>query len=75
VEYRPTMRILRLWQAKMKYAQKKEIAAKLASATHTSKKVALSQIPFLQIIFQKSPAIEIRKELNLDEEEVEWLKK
>ena len=75
VEYRPTMRILRLWQAKMKYAQKKEIAAKLASATHTSKKVAISQIPFLQIIFQKSPAIEIRKELNLDEEEVEWLKK
>ena len=74
VEYKPTMRILRLWQAKMKHAKKKEIAEKLAQATHTSKKVAIQQIPYFQIMFQKSKDTEhLAKELNLTDEEVGWL--
>ncbi|KHO50093.1 MAG: replication factor C large subunit [archaeon GW2011_AR9] len=75
VEYRPTMRILRLWQAKMKNAKKKEIAEKLGAATHTSRKVALEQVPYLQVMFQHGAGIEVAKELDLTEEEVEWLRK
>lgn len=74
VEYRPTTRILRLWQAKMKNAKKKEIAGKLAQATHTSKKVALDQISYFQLLFKRSRETTLfAKELNLTEEEVEWL--
>ena len=74
-EYRPTMRILRIWQAKMKLAKKKEIAEKLAKATHTSKKVALEQIGYLHPIFQKNKGDEIAKELDLSDEEIDWLRK
>ena len=69
------MRILRIWQAKMKLAKKKEIAEKLAKATHTSKKVALEQIGYLQPIFQKNQGLEIAKELDLSDEEMDWLMK
>ena len=75
VKYLPTMRFLRMWQAKMKNAKKKEIAAKLASHTHTSTKVASEQIPYLQAIFRKGKGTEIANELELSEEEVEWLRK
>ena len=72
--YRPTMRFLRLWQAKMKNAKKKEIAEKLARKTHTSQKVALEQVPYLRALFTGSSGPEIAKELELNEEEVDWLK-
>jgi len=72
IPYKPTMRILRIWQAKMKYAQKKEIAAKVAKVMHISSRQALQQMPYVQIIFKQSPP-EISKELQLNEEEMEWL--
>ncbi|MEK6969532.1 MAG: replication factor C large subunit [Nanoarchaeota archaeon] len=72
--YRPTMRFLRMWQAKMKNAKKKEIAEKLARKTHTSQKVALEQVPYLRALFTGSSGPEIAKELELNEEEVDWLK-
>ncbi|MEK6951324.1 MAG: replication factor C large subunit [Nanoarchaeota archaeon] len=80
VQYNRTMRFLRMWQAKMKWAKKKEIAGKLAAATHTSHKVAYEQVPYLEVIFQKSrgkgkEAEEITRELRLEEEEVEWLRR
>ena len=75
VAYRQTMRLLQLWQAKMKYAKKKEIAAKLAIATHTSKKVAIEQIPYLQEMFRHRSEGKIFEELDLSLEEVEWLRK
>jgi len=75
VKYRQTMRILRMWQAKMKNAKKKEIAEKLALRTHTSKKVAREQIPYLQTIFRNSGGEGIAEELDLSEDEVEWLRK
>jgi replication factor C large subunit len=73
VNYTPTMRILRMWQAKMKNAKKKEIAKKLASRTHTSFKVAMEQVPYLQVMF-KGSFEGIADELELSSEEVSWLK-
>ncbi len=75
VKYLPTMRFLRMWQAKMKNAKKKEIAAKLAERIHTSTKVAGEQIPYLQQIFRSGGGNSIAEELELSEEEVEWLGK
>ena len=62
VEYKPTMRFLRMWQAKMKNAKKKEIAGKLAAVTHTSARRAREQLPYLQVIFKKW-SNEVREEL------------
>ena len=74
VPYRQTMRFLRLWQAKMKNAKKKEIAQKLAVKTHTSTSVAEQQIPYLQVLFRNKGGTGIAQELELNEEEVDWLK-
>lgn len=75
VPYRQTMRFLRMWQAKMKNAKKKEVAVKLALRTHTSTKVAEQQIPYLQAIFSNDSGSGIAEELELSDEEVEWLGK
>lgn len=74
IPYRQTMRFLRLWQSKMKNAKKKEIAAKLAARTHTSTSVAEQQVPYLQVIFRKGVGETIARELELSEEEVDWLR-
>jgi replication factor C large subunit len=75
IKYTPTMRFLRMWQAKMKNAKKKEIAAKLAVVTHVSTKIAAEQIPYLQSIFKNSLPTGIIDELELTDDEVEWLGK
>ena len=75
VQYKPTMRILKIWQAKMKLAKRKEIAEKLALKTHTSQKVAFQQVPYLQEMFRHKSGAEIAVELELSAEEVEWLRK
>ena len=75
VPYKQTMRLLRIWQSKMRLAKKKEIAEKLALATHTSKKVAISQIPYYQQIFRNSNSEKLAAELELSDDEVDWLKK
>ena len=75
VSYQPTMRLLRIWQANMKFAKKKEIAEKLALVTHTSKKVALQQIPYFQEMFKHSDGSLLADELDLSREEVDWMKK
>ncbi len=73
VEYTRTMRILKLWQANMKYAKKKSISGKLAEYTHTSTKRALKDsFPYLKNILLQKTTLE---ELKLDEEEISWLKK
>lgn len=73
VEYTRTMRILKLWQANMKYAKKKSISEKIAQTTHTSTKRALKDtFPYLRnILLQENT----KSELELDEEEISWLKK
>ena len=75
IPYKQTMRLLRIWQSNMKLAKKKEIAEKLAIATHTSKKVAIDQIPYFQQIFRNSNNKQIAEELDLSDDEVDWLKK
>jgi len=76
-QYRPTTRILKLWQAKQKYERRKAIAAKVGAKTHTSSKDALQvYVPYLKIMFQKDKAMAERlaEELDLEKEEVAWLK-
>ncbi len=75
VNYQRTMRFLQMWQAKMKWGKKKEIAKKLAMLTHTSTKEAMSQVPYMQAIIRQSEAAQLVKELDLSEEEVEWMRK
>ena len=76
VQYKPTGRILKLWWAKQKSAKKKEIAEKIAVKTHSSKKEILkSTMPYLPVMFRnKEMKNDIIKELDLNEEEVDWLK-
>jgi replication factor C large subunit len=77
-KYGPTTRILKIWQANMKYQKRKAIAAKIAEQTHASvKEVVKCTMPYLQVIFRnsKKAADEISHELNLDREEVEWLRR
>ncbi|MBU0460846.1 MAG: replication factor C large subunit [Nanoarchaeota archaeon] len=75
IPYKRTMRLLKIWQANMKYAKRKEIASKLAAKTHTSKRVAMEQIPYFQAMFRKEVNPDLVHELDLTDEEVEWLRK
>ncbi len=76
VEYKPTGRILKLWWANQKAAKKKDIAEKIAARTHSSKKEILkSTMPYIPVIFRnKSIRNTIINYLDLNEEEVEWMK-
>ncbi len=75
VEYKPTGRILKLWWASQKAAKKKDIAEKIASKTHTSKKEILkSTMPYIPVMFKnKDMRNSIVSQLELEPEEVEWL--
>ena len=73
ISYRQTMRFLRMWQAKIKWGKRKDLAAKVAAVTHTSKKVALQQMPYYEMMIKKNPAM--AEELKLDEEEVGWVRR
>ena len=76
VEYKPTGRILKLWWAKQKSMKKKAIAEKIAEKTHSSKKeIIKSTMPYLPIMFKnKEMRGNIISQLDLDGEEVVWLK-
>ncbi len=72
VEYKRSGRILKLWQAKMKYAKKKSIAEKVAKKVHVSKKIAYRDImPYLKFIIRNNP--KVTEELELTNEEIDWL--
>ncbi|MDP4012634.1 MAG: replication factor C large subunit [Candidatus Nanoarchaeia archaeon] len=71
VNYKRTSRILKLWQANMKYAKRKAIAQKLAKDFNVStKRMVKEVIPYLKIMYQNGQDLE----LNLEPEEVEWLR-
>ncbi len=79
VEYRRTMRLLRIWQANMKYAKRKSIAEKIAAVTHTSTKRAIKDtLPYLHNVFRnRSGAVMaegLAAQLELDPDEVTWLR-
>ena len=75
VTYGPTGRILKIWQANMKYQKRKAIAEKIAAKTHTSAKQLIKDLPYIQVLFkQKHPSAQaIADDCDLDVEEVEWL--
>lgn len=78
VGYKPTSRILKMWMANMRNAKKKAIAEKIALKTHTSiKRILQDVMPYLQISFKNDKQFcnVISKELDLDKDEVNWLKK
>jgi replication factor C large subunit len=77
VKYSQPSRILKLWQAKMKYQKRKAIAEKIAEYTHTSQKRIIKDVmPYIQIMCKnKSLAESFKNEFNLDKEEIEWLAK
>lgn len=50
--YKPPKRILKIWLVKQKQARRKEQAEKIAKITHTSKKQAYKDFPFLEIAFK-----------------------
>jgi len=73
ISYKPTGRILKLWQAKMRNAKKKSISTKLAEATHTSVKRAIKHtFPYLKNCLHDK---KIQEELNLAEDEISWIEK
>lgn len=78
VAYKPTTRLLKLWHTKMRYQKRKAIAQKIAEHTHSStKQVIQNTMPYLQVIFKnnKTMAADIAEELELEKEEIDWLKK
>ncbi len=78
VKYKPTSRIFKLWFAKQRNAKKKAIAEKIGDKTHTSTKRALQDtLPYLKPVFKKNKkeAEKITNYLDLDKEQVEWLRK
>jgi len=78
VKYMQTTRLLKMWQAKMKYGQRKSIASKIAEKTNCSSKRAIeSSLPYLQQVFKNNPEMagQMALELDLDDKEIEWLRK
>jgi len=78
IKYEPTKRILKLWFAKQRFAKRKAIAEKIHEKLHSSVKSTIkSTIPYLQVIFKRNKLMgqQIADELDLEPEEVEWLKK
>jgi len=78
VQYKPTGKLLKLWWAKQKSMKKMAIAEKIAEKTHTSKKKALQNtLPYMQVAFKKNKEFRENfiREMDLGEEEIEWLKK
>ena len=76
VSYKPTGRILKIWWANQRNAKKKDIAGKIAEKTHSSKKEILkSTMPYLPLMFRnREMKNHITNELDLSDEEAEWLK-
>jgi len=77
IQYTPTRRLLKIWMANQKYAKRKAIAQKIAERTHTStRRVLQDTLPYLKNAFRnKQTAQSLTAELELNDDEVGWLKK
>lgn len=74
VNYKRNTRILKMWQAKMKYGKKRSIAEKVAEKTHISKQRAMqSFLPYLKIIFKNGAGKDLAEDLELNNEEIMFL--
>lgn len=70
VNYKRSMRPLKIWQANIRNAKKRSIAEKIADKTHTSTKQILKNFEYYKGFIDK----DISEELELNYEEVTWLK-
>ncbi|GAH28804.1 unnamed protein product [marine sediment metagenome] len=70
--YKKPTRILKIWLNNQRTIKKKSIAQKYAQYVHIGQRRAMNEFPVIKQIL-KNP--EIRKELRLNEEEVEYLEK
>lgn len=76
VEYQQSKRGLKIWMSRNKLAKKEAITEKLAQLTHVSKRRAREEMPFVLNTLRaeaRNGNHQLIKELDLDEEEVEWL--
>ncbi|HIG96291.1 TPA: replication factor C large subunit [Candidatus Woesearchaeota archaeon] len=76
LSYRQTHRLLRIWQANMKFSHRKSIAQKLSSVLHLSSARAVREvIPYLQLLCKHDAcfAEKLGQELKLEIDEVGWL--
>lgn len=71
-KYEAPKRILKIWQHNQKMEKKKTIAKKFAKTVHCSTKRALRDFTLLKLIMKKHS---VRKQLDLSEEEVDYLEK
>ena len=70
--YKKPTRILKIWIINQKLKYKKSISIKYAKHTHTNKKRAEKEFPYIKQILQNP---QTQKELKLDEKEIEFLNK
>ncbi len=78
IQYSRTKRILKLWQAKMKNAKKKDLASKIAMKTHSSQRRTLQNMPYFQVIFKnsnKETQNQFSEQFDLSDDEIGWLNK
>lgn len=76
IKYKRTGRLLKIYISNMKYMKRKAIAEKIAEKTHAStKRVIKDVMPYIQFIARKnkSYAKQLGEDLELEEEELEWL--
>ncbi len=69
--YKPPQKILQIWLANQKQKYKKSIAGKYSKLTHISKKRAIKEFLFIKQLLQKNH--QVRKELDLNEKEIEFI--
>lgn len=75
--YEQTTRLLRIWQANMKYAKRKAVAQKIGDKTHCSARRALhSALPYVKAIFENNAGVAslLADEFDFDDDEISWLK-
>jgi len=70
VNYKRSMRPLKIWQANIRNAKKKGVAEKIADKTHTSVKQVLKNFEYYKGFIDNG----VSEELELNDEEVDWLK-
>jgi replication factor C large subunit len=69
--YKKPGRILKIWLIKRKQKYKKSISEKYAELTHISKKRAMREFGIIKQLLKNK---EVKKELDLDDKEIEFLK-
>ncbi|MFC1686821.1 replication factor C large subunit [Nanoarchaeota archaeon] len=78
IQYSRTKRILKLWQAKMKNAKKKDLASKISQKTHSSQRQTIQNMPYFKVIFKnsdKEAQNQFSEQFDLSDDEIGWLNK